>query len=176
GPASRLIKAPNQRQQTVVGGMNMRRQLGDLILQFLDLVVGQGRGYRGGERHDFAVGEVLYYFTVLRPKQQSFMGPKHRLPTVPGWRKLRRIESPPDGNKGAEPMHGTSSQSALRLRITLADIEPPIWRSVIFPRNATLHELHRAIQMLFDWYDYHLYQFEIDGRRFEVPDEEAEGE
>ncbi|MDZ7789922.1 MAG: plasmid pRiA4b ORF-3 family protein [Xanthomonadales bacterium] len=30
--------------------------------------------------------------------------------------------------------------------------------------------------MLFDWYDYHLYQFEIDNRRFEEPDEEAEGE
>ncbi|WP_376690236.1 IS1096 element passenger TnpR family protein [Wenzhouxiangella sp. EGI_FJ10409] len=41
---------------------------------------------------------------------------------------------------------------------------------MIFPRNATLHELHRAIQELFDWYDYHLYQFDIDGRCFEAPD------
>lgn len=73
-------------------------------------------------------------------------------------------------------MHDNSNSSALRLRITLGGIEPPIWRTVIFPPNATLHELHRAIQMLFDWYDYHLYQFEIDGRRFEAPDEEAEGE
>lgn len=73
-------------------------------------------------------------------------------------------------------MHGKSSTSALGLRISLEDIDPPIWRTVIFPRNATLHELHRAIQVLFDWYDYHLYQFEIDDRRFEEPDEEAEGE
>lgn len=65
---------------------------------------------------------------------------------------------------------------ALRLRITLDGIHPPIWREVIFPRNATLHELHRAIQILFGWYDYHLYEFKIDGRRFEATEEEAEGE
>lgn len=73
-------------------------------------------------------------------------------------------------------MQGKKSNSALRLRITLQGIEPPIWRSLIFPRNGTLHELHRAIQVLFDWYDYHLYQFEIGNRHFEVPDEEAESE
>jgi len=36
--------------------------------------------------------------------------------------------------------------------------------------------MHRAIQILFGWYDDHLYHFEIDGRCFEEPDEEAEGE
>ena len=73
-------------------------------------------------------------------------------------------------------MHGNSRTFALRLRISLEGIDPPIWRTVIFPRNATLHELHRAIQVLFHWYDYHLYEFEIDDRRFEEPHEEAEGE
>jgi hypothetical protein len=73
-------------------------------------------------------------------------------------------------------MQRKTKGTAFRLRITLEGIEPPIWREVIFPRNATLHELHRAIQILFDWYDYHLYRFEIDGREFEAPDEEAEGE
>lgn len=73
-------------------------------------------------------------------------------------------------------MQRKAKDAALRLRITLDGIDPPIWREVIFPRKATLHELHRAIQILFDWYDYHLYEFEIDGRRFEAPDEEAEGE
>jgi hypothetical protein len=73
-------------------------------------------------------------------------------------------------------MQRKASIIALRLRVTLDEIEPPIWREVIFPRNATLHELHRAIQVLFDWYDYHLYEFNVDGRRFEAPDKEAEGE
>jgi hypothetical protein len=36
----------------------------------------------------------------------------------------------------------------LRLRITLAEIEPPIWRTVLVPASMTLHELHRTIQDL----------------------------
>lgn len=73
-------------------------------------------------------------------------------------------------------MERKTGETALRLRITLDGIDPPIWREVVFPRNATLHELHRAIQILFDWYDYHLYSFELDGRRFEAPHVEADGE
>ena len=30
--------------------------------------------------------------------------------------------------------------------------------------------------MLFHWYDYHLYRFDVENRVFEAPDEEAEGE
>jgi hypothetical protein len=60
--------------------------------------------------------------------------------------------------------------------VSLAEIEPSIWRSVLVRANVTLHELHRTIQMLFQWYDYHLYRFEIGDRGFEAPDDEAEGE
>ena len=65
---------------------------------------------------------------------------------------------------------------ALRLRVSLAEIDPPIWRTVLVEASITLHELHRTIQMLFQWYDYHLYRFEVGQRGFEAPDEEAEGE
>lgn len=59
--------------------------------------------------------------------------------------------------------------------IYLDEIEPRIWRRVLLRRTTTLHELHRIIQMLFDWYDYHLYRFEVGDDQYEVPDEEAEG-
>jgi hypothetical protein len=65
---------------------------------------------------------------------------------------------------------------AMQLRVTLLEIEPPIWRSILVRADITLHELHRTIQMLFQWYDYHLYRFDIGERAFEAPDEEAEGE
>jgi hypothetical protein len=65
---------------------------------------------------------------------------------------------------------------AFRLRIAIDDIEPPIWRTVLVAGTATLHELHRTIQLIFDWYDYHLYEFEVDDTRYEAPDEEMEGE
>ena len=60
--------------------------------------------------------------------------------------------------------------------IHLADIEPPVWRRLILSSTMTLHELHRAIQILFSWYDSHLYEFEFKGRRFAPPnpDEEVE--
>jgi len=70
----------------------------------------------------------------------------------------------------------SENQEAFKIRVTLEEVEPPIWRSVLVEASTTLHELHRTIQMLFDWYDYHLYRFEIGDREFEAPDEDAEGE
>lgn len=79
--------------------------------------------------------------------------------------------SPPPARRGRKPKPG-----ALELRITLADIEPPVWRSVRVPDAYTLDQLHRVIQLLFGWLDYHLYSFEVGERRFEAPLEEAEDE
>lgn len=64
----------------------------------------------------------------------------------------------------------------VELRITIAGIEPPIWRRVRVPDTYTLDQLHRVIQLLFGWMDYHLYEFRMGERRFEAPDEEAEDE
>ena len=64
----------------------------------------------------------------------------------------------------------------LVLRVSLRDIVPEIWRTVRVPREYTLAQLHRTLQLVFAWQDYHLHVFEIGERRFEAPDEEAEGE
>lgn len=60
-------------------------------------------------------------------------------------------------------------------RIALAGIEPTIWRRVLVPASFSLHDLHRVIQKVFGWLDYHLYSFTIGGESFEAPDEEATG-
>jgi Plasmid pRiA4b ORF-3-like protein len=67
-------------------------------------------------------------------------------------------------------------RSRLIFDVRLRDIDPPIWRRVSIPEHYTLHQVHRVLQLLFGWLDYHLYQFEIGDRRFEAPDEEAEYE
>ena len=64
----------------------------------------------------------------------------------------------------------------ITLRVTLRDIEPPIWRELSLPDAYTLEQLHRCIQLTFDWLDYHLFEFHIGARRFERADAEAEGE
>ena len=60
------------------------------------------------------------------------------------------------------------------LRIMLEDIEPPIWREIALMDTTTLPELHRVIQIAFQWYDYHLHQFTIGAERYAIPDEELD--
>ena len=60
----------------------------------------------------------------------------------------------------------------LRFRIDLVGYKPPIWRRVLIPDNYTFEEFHQVIQALFEWEDYHLYQFEGDGFLIEREPEE----
>jgi hypothetical protein len=54
----------------------------------------------------------------------------------------------------------------IQLRITLAHIEPPIWRRVQVPADLTLRRLHDVIQAAFGWLDYHLHEFRIDDKLY----------
>jgi hypothetical protein len=60
--------------------------------------------------------------------------------------------------------------SAVQARVTLQEIEPPIWRRLIVPRTFHLGELHQVIQAAFGWWDYHLLEFQIGGLSFSDPD------
>ena len=60
------------------------------------------------------------------------------------------------------------------LRITLEDIEPPIWREISLLDMTTLPELHRVIQVAFQWYDYHLFQFTFGEDQYTLPDDELD--
>ena len=57
-------------------------------------------------------------------------------------------------------------QSLLQLRIELEHSNPSIWRSVLVPDNITLVKVHRVIQEVMGWYDYHLHEFIIDHRHY----------
>lgn len=52
---------------------------------------------------------------------------------------------------------------ALQLRVDLKGFKPPIWRRVLIPDNLTFAQLHLVIQSLFEWENYHLYSFDVDG-------------
>ena len=53
------------------------------------------------------------------------------------------------------------SDGVLRLKVVLADTEPPIWRRVEVPADLTLKELHAVIQAAMGWENAHLYQFHV---------------
>ena len=65
-----------------------------------------------------------------------------------------------------------STATAHQLQITIEGIEPLVWRRVLVPSTMTLARLHKVIQELFGWWDYHLHEFEIDGRRYGTDDGE----
>ncbi|MFN8531937.1 MAG: plasmid pRiA4b ORF-3 family protein [Dehalococcoidia bacterium] len=55
---------------------------------------------------------------------------------------------------------------ALQVKVTLLDVEPPIWRRVLLLDSTSLRKLHHIIQALMGWQNYHLHAFEIDGVRY----------
>ena len=57
------------------------------------------------------------------------------------------------------------SQTVYRLKITLDDVKPPVWRRVEV-EDCSLETLHEVIQDAMGWENYHLYEFEIDGVRY----------
>jgi len=63
-----------------------------------------------------------------------------------------------------------ASESVLVLRVAVEEIEPEIWRTILVPDDYTLAYLHVVLQTVMDWLDYHLHEFEIDGRTYGRPD------
>jgi hypothetical protein len=53
------------------------------------------------------------------------------------------------------------SDDVLRLKVVLADTDPPIWRRIEVQADLTLKELHAVIQAAMGWENAHLYQFHV---------------
>ncbi|HVX78523.1 MAG TPA: plasmid pRiA4b ORF-3 family protein, partial [Bradyrhizobium sp.] len=56
------------------------------------------------------------------------------------------------------------------LRVELIDIEPLIWRRVAVPTATNLQTLHRIIQAVMGWQDYHLWEFTADEEVYGTPE------
>jgi hypothetical protein len=59
--------------------------------------------------------------------------------------------------------------NALQIKVSLAEINPSVWRRLIVPAAWHLGELHLAIQAAFNWWNYHLHEFRIGGLRYGDP-------
>jgi len=62
--------------------------------------------------------------------------------------------------------------NAVRLRVTIDDVEPLVWRRLVVPLSWRLDQLHLAIQAAFNWGNAHLHEFRIGGLRYGDPDVE----
>lgn len=63
-----------------------------------------------------------------------------------------------------------ASPTIYRLRVTLDDIEPPVWRELLVPADVTLPVLHRIIQLGMGWQGTHLHRFLMGRREYLDPD------
>jgi hypothetical protein len=98
---------------------------------------------------------------------------------MPGTRSGQRSQ--------AKGPHRTPNREAAnliyQLKVTLRDSKPPIWRRIQVPGSITLLKLHRVLQVVMGWEDYHLHQYIVDGvyygtrdPEFELPGMEMENE
>lgn len=62
------------------------------------------------------------------------------------------------------------NRAIYQLKVTLRDIRPPIWRRIQVWEDSTLAQLHRVLQIVMSWEDYHLHDFVIGRRSYSVPD------
>ena len=64
----------------------------------------------------------------------------------------------------------TSTDRIARLRISLEEIEPEIWRRVEVPLTVHLKGVHDVIQAAMGWEDYHLFEFRVGRKIYGIPD------
>lgn len=67
----------------------------------------------------------------------------------------------------------------LRVRITLEDVVPTVWRRLLVPGAVRLAKLHRILQAAMGWTDSHLHAFTIGDKRYgmhfdDYPEEEID--
>ena len=55
----------------------------------------------------------------------------------------------------------------VRIKVTLKEIRPPIWRRIELPLELTFGDLSNILQAAFGWTNSHLHEFEI-GRRHQL--------
>jgi len=59
--------------------------------------------------------------------------------------------------------------SVYQLKVTLKGISPPIWRRFQVTDDIALPKLHRILQAIMGWEDYHLHVFDIGGVNYSMP-------
>lgn len=52
-----------------------------------------------------------------------------------------------------------ASRTALRFKIRILEIRPPVWRRIEVPGNFTFWDLHCAIESAFEWEDHRAHEF-----------------
>ena len=115
---------------------------------------------------------------MITPLEKGGESPDRRLAAVLGAGGREQLPSnviPFPGSHRSDTTPASVSQrrstaSVYQLKVTLQNIKPPVWRRVLVDAASTLDHVHEVIQAAFGWWNYHLHEFEIDGKSYGVPD------
>lgn len=81
------------------------------------------------------------------------------LANMPTTKRRRKLQPAPSGQ-------------IYQLKVTLRDLNVPIWRTVQVPGEVTLRQLHEILQLTMGWHNSHLYEFRVDGVSYGEPNAE----
>jgi len=105
---------------------------------------------------------------------RSAPGPGKSTPAVLSSRALPEPGPREASSPSTEARAKDAYQEVIQLKVTLAEIEPPVWRRLRIPMDYTLARLHKVIQAAFGWEDSHLHRFRIHGEDYMPVDQENE--
>jgi hypothetical protein len=77
--------------------------------------------------------------------------------------------------KGAGKTEKTP-KAVYRIKVTLQEVAPPVWRRLLADPAMNLHQFHEALQVVMGWTHSHLYEFRLGKERIGVPDPEFGGD
>lgn len=75
-----------------------------------------------------------------------------------------------------KPRPSRKEGSVARIKVTIANSRPPVWRRLEVPLSSSFADLHDTLQIAFAWQDYHLHLFDVAGVHIGPLDEEWEEE
>lgn len=76
--------------------------------------------------------------------------------------------------KAKDPSVQSEPGAVYQLKVTLDEIRPSIWRRIQVRGDITLFKLHKILQVVMGWQNYHLHQFLIEGESYSVISIEAD--
>ncbi len=68
-----------------------------------------------------------------------------------------------------------NAKTVHRLKVTLRQVTPPVWRRIEVVSDMTLSELAGTLEAAMGWMGGHLHAFDAGGTTYELPDEEGFG-